>query len=74
MDKKEFRQIYNDVKLKKINPEQLDFETLTKVMLMLKEELKLMLKTSNKNMEKIQISLENIKMYEKEIELLKKNS
>ncbi|MBR3249408.1 MAG: hypothetical protein IKF83_01760 [Clostridia bacterium] len=74
MDKKELMQIYSDVKSKKISPKELDFDTLIKVMLMLKEELELMLKTSNKNMEKIQISLNNIKMYEKEIELLKKNS
>ena len=74
MDKKELMQIYSDVKSKKIRPKELDFDTLIKVMLMLKEELELMLKTSNKNMEKIQISLNNIKMYEKEIELLKKNS
>lgn len=72
--KQEILEIYNNVKLGQIELEELDDDDLYKVMILLKEELEITHSKLKEELKKIDIQLYNLKTYNKEIELLKKNS
>ena len=74
INKKEFFDIYSNVKNKDINLDELSNDTLYKVMIMLDEEMSVNLKKIEEKKNKIDISINNIKIYNKEIELLKRKA
>ncbi len=74
IDKKEFLDLYSKVKNKQIELSKLDQKTLYNVLLMIKGELEINRKNIQNQMNKVKISLDNIKINTKEIELLKRNS
>lgn len=69
--KEKFFDIYEKVKRQEIKIETLDKETIRKILVMTQEELNLNNKKIEQKLKQLEISLENIKMYNKEIELLK---
>ena len=52
--------------------ETLDKETIRRILIMLEEELKINEKKMEEKMQTLEISLDNIQIYQKEIELMKK--
>lgn len=74
LNKGEFFEIYEKVKNGEMNLENLDKETVVKILRMLKEELNINRNKINEKMNSFKISLDNAKMYNKEIELYMKNN
>ena len=74
LNKGEFFEIYEKVKNGEMNLENLDKETVLRILRMIKEELSINSDKINKKMNSFKISLDNAKMYNKEIELYTKNN
>ena len=72
VDKEKFFDIYKKVKKQEINIETLDKETNRRILLMIAEEIDINSKKIEQKLKKLEISLENAKIYNKEIELLKR--
>ena len=72
--KKEILEIYNKVKNNVIDLNELDSDTLYKIMLLVREEIELSNKKFKEEFNQTTLHLYNLKMYNKQIELLKKDS
>lgn len=72
LDKIEFFSLYEQVKKQEVPIETLDKETIRRILIMLEEELKINEKKMEEKMQTLEISLDNIQIYQKEIELMKK--
>ena len=72
--KEELMEIYNKVKNYAIDLNELDSDTLYKIMLLLKEEIEISNKKLKEEFNQTTLHLYNLKMYNKQVELLKKDS
>jgi hypothetical protein len=73
IDKKRFFETYEKVKNQEIKIEDLDKETIKKILLMTVEELNINSKKIDEKLKVLKISLDNTKIYSKEIEMMKNN-
>ena len=73
IDKKSFIDTYEKAKKQEIDIENLDKETIRKILLMEIEELNISSEKIDRKLESFEINLNNVKMYNREIKLLKKN-
>ena len=72
--KKEIMEIYNNVKNNDMDLNELDSNTLYKIMLLIKEEIEISNKKLKEEFDQTTLHLCNLKMYNKQVEFLKKNS
>lgn len=72
IDKKEFFELYKKVKSKEIDINTLDQEKKRRILIMIREEVNINSKKIDEKFSELNVSTENIKIYNKEIELLKK--
>lgn len=73
LTKDEFFEIYKKIKNNEINIESLDKKIIKRVLQMFIEELKINSNKINEKMSSLKISLDNAKVYNKEIEIAKKH-
>ena len=73
LTKDEFFEIYKKIKNNEINIESLDKKIIKRVLQMFIEELKINSNKINEKMSRLKISLDNAKVYHKEIEIAKKH-
>lgn len=74
ISKEEVIESYRKVKEGVINIDDLEEDLVHKILLLMNEEIKINNKKIKEKIENMKISLYNIEMYNKEIEVLKKNS
>ena len=74
INKKDFFDIYSNVKNKNLNLDELNKDTLYKVMIMLDEEISGYLKRIEENKDKIDVSVNNLKIYNQELKLIKRKA
>lgn len=72
--KEEIMEIYNKVKSRQMEIEELDGDTLDKVILLIREEMDLINKKIENELNDTKMHLHDLKSYIKDIELAKKNS
>lgn len=73
INKQEFFETYEKVKRHEVDLSTLDKKTLYKIIKMLDEEIELTSKLADEKFDKIANSMNNMKMYTKEIELIREN-
>ena len=71
MPKEEFMEIYKGVKEGTVDMKTLDNKTLERIMILLNEEINLTYNMLKDNLNKIDLSLINMKMYNKEVDIMK---
>lgn len=72
LSKKEFFEIYDKAKKQQINIETLDADVFKGMLLMIAEEMRINSRKIDKRMEELQIILDNCKIYNRQIESMKK--
>lgn len=74
VNKQDFFNTYNAVKEGSIDLDTIEPDTLYRIILLLKEEIDMSCKKADEKIQMIETSLANIKMYSKDIELMKKKA
>ena len=74
LNKEEIMKLYKDVKVGTVDLNNVEEKDLYRVMLLLKEEIEIIKDKINKEMQDVDIHYNNLKMYNKQISLLKKDS
>ena len=74
LSKKEFFQIYDKAKKQQISIETLDTDVFKGMLLMIAEEMRINSRKIDEKMKELETIIENCKIYNKEIELLKRTT
>ena len=74
LNKEEIMRLYKNVKDEKVDLNNIEAKDLYRVMLLLKEEIEIIENKINREMQDVDIHYNNLKMYNKQVSLLKKDS